>query len=610
MFGDGATMDTRLRTAVKAIRQRLEMQQWDLGKAIGVSRQTLSPIEAGETVPSTTSQLKLEVPAMSTCCLRKIRFASACLLALVVAAVLPGCGSSSVSKPADAAIVDGANPNVGLDAAQPDTAADMPVLADAVPNSGLDAPQADVVADTLAAVDDGGTDAGLDGTEADAVVDAKTVADLGQMADGGGGDAGPSTACSSLVNPLYIMAGDCQVPALKTLGKVLRQSANPITLAWRMAPSCAIIDALFHSTPMTQIPSYIPNDPTWNPVTGSVPSCALESGGHSVDIGMPVGFLESCTSDPLPSNLVAFKGPIQSLMFVVPHSASPQAISSQQATLVFGTGSTANISPWLDENFYFILQPTMAVQVSLGALIAVQAAKWHGQPQSSPSVVANAVAISTFPEKTIGILGGGIFDSGNNRANLKALVFQAVNQTNGYLPDSTATAFDKRSLREGHYLPWNQMVYMTKASSTDAGVSVPANANAKLVIDILANTANADMPPEVDPVAQVAQGGLVPLCAMAVTRTAEGGNLSLFAPPDPCGCYFESKVGTAPASCTPCTAGTACAAGITCRHGFCEANDGRTSLSDCSALPSGATHVQIINNSCTSGARFQSDPIP
>jgi hypothetical protein len=110
-------------------------------------------------------------------------------------------------------------------------------------------------------------------------------------------------------------------------------------------------------------------------------------------------------------------------------------------------------------------------------------------------------------------------------------------------------------------------------------------------------------------VALVAQKGLIPLCAMTVTRTQEGGPLSLFAPPDPCGCYYESKVGMVPASCVACTSAASCAAGTTCRHGFCEADDGRTSLSDCSALPANATHAQIINNTCTAGARFEGDPI-
>ena len=58
-FGNASGMDTRVRTAVKAMRLRLEMQQRDLAKAVAVSRQTLSSIEAGETVPSTQIALAL-----------------------------------------------------------------------------------------------------------------------------------------------------------------------------------------------------------------------------------------------------------------------------------------------------------------------------------------------------------------------------------------------------------------------------------------------------------------------------------------------------------------------------------------------------------------------
>jgi molybdate-binding protein/DNA-binding XRE family transcriptional regulator len=58
-FGNAAGMETRIRTAVKTMRQRLEIQQLDLAAAIGVSRQTLGSIEAGETVPSTQIALSL-----------------------------------------------------------------------------------------------------------------------------------------------------------------------------------------------------------------------------------------------------------------------------------------------------------------------------------------------------------------------------------------------------------------------------------------------------------------------------------------------------------------------------------------------------------------------
>jgi hypothetical protein len=558
----------------------------------------------------------------------RIRPAFACVFSLLFAAALPGCGSSSVSPLPDAAspgldaaqpdvavAVDTASPNVDWDAAQLDTTVDVPVLSDVFPTAGLDAPQSDTVVDTAAVNDGGSPSSGLDGAQPDVAADTSKASDGGSVTDGGAGDGGPSIACASLVNPLYIMSGDTQVPVLKTLGKALRQSANPITLVWYATGSCTIIDALYHGTPLTQIPSYIPSDPAWDPSTGAVPSCALESGGRKVDIGIPIVFPAACSSDTPPADLVAFKGPVQSMLFVVPHAASPLAISSEQAALVFGTGPTANIAPWTDQNFYFIRPPTKGVEVSLGALIGVPPAKWIGQQINASNDVATDVATSAQPEKTIGILGSETYDSATNRANLKALAFQAVSQSNGYLPDSTPTAFDKRSLREGHYVAWAHVFYLTKVSSSDGGAPdggapAPVNPNAQLFIDILTNTADPGIPSGLDPVALVAQKGIVPLCAMTVTRSTEGGPLSLFAPLDPCGCYYESKVGTVPTSCTTCTSTASCTGGTTCRHGYCEADDGRTSLSDCSALASGATHTQIINNTCTTGARFQADHIP
>jgi hypothetical protein len=406
------------------------------------------------------------------------------------------------------------------------------------------------------------------------------------------------------------MSGDTQVPVLQTLGKALRQSANPITLVWFATGSCTIINALYAGTPLTQVPSYIPADPNWNPTTGAVPTCALESGGRNVDIGIPIVFPGACSTATPPANLAAFMGPAQSMIFVVPHSASPEAISSAQAKLVFGQGALGNVAPWLDPNFYFVRPSTKGTQVSLGALIGLPAAKWLGNPINASNDVATDVATSTSPEKTIGILGSEIYDSATNRANLKALAFQATGQTNGYLPDSTATAFDKRSLREGHYAAWSHVFYLTTVASVDGGAAQPVNANAKLFIDTLTNTPDTGIPTGLDPVALVAQKGLIPLCAMAVNRAVEGGDLSLFSPPDPCGCYYESQVGTPPASCVACSASAPCAAGTTCRHGYCEADDGRTSLGDCSALPAGATNAQLLNNGCPAGARFKSDPIP
>jgi hypothetical protein len=529
---------------------------------------------------------------MRTCSNAVIRRASvAVATSLLLVGFAGGCGSDASSSP-DAPVL------TGKDGSPAEPLVDAPIV------SGTEV--GDLATDQASAAFDVGTGvdvAAIDGARAPNV-------DGGPSGLDGGIDGAGLPACSSLVNPLYIMSGDTQVPVLKALGKALRQSANPMTLVWYATGSCTIIDALYNGTPLKQTPSYIPDDPAWDASSGAVPSCALESSGHAIDVGIPIVFPESCTTTPAPAGLAAFKGPVQSMIFVVPHSASPEAISSEQARLVFGTGSTANVLPWTDENFYFIRPATKGTQVSLGALIGVPAAQWHGQQINLSPDLATKVASSTSPEKTIGILGSEILDTGTNRTTIKTLAFQTVGQTNGFLPDSTATAFDKRNVRDGHYAAWAHVIYLTKVTGADGGAPSPVNADAKLMIDILTDTANPAVPASIDPVTVVSQKGLVPLCAMTVTRSSEGGSLSLSSPSDPCGCYYENLVGKAPATCVACSVAAPCAAaGTTCRHGFCEADDGRTSLSDCSALPATATHAQLINNTCTAGARFTSDPI-
>ena len=69
------------------------------------------------------------------------------------------------------------------------------------------------------------------------------------------------------------------------------------------------------------------------------------------------------------------------------------------------------------------------------------------------------------------------------------------------------------------------------------------------------------------------KGGLVPQCAMQVTRTRDGGEISLYTPPTPCSCYFERNVPgntDIPAACTTCSTDNECGAGK-CHLGVCEA---------------------------------------
>lgn len=461
---------------------------------------------------------------------------------------------------------------------------------DAAADAGGDAPSSEVTSS------EAGTDAGsTDGTN-DGAADAKTDAS---------GDAAALPKCSALTNPFYVMSGDTQVPILKALGKALRQDGNPVTLVWQATGSCTIVDAVYNGTPLKQNLSYIPSDPAWDATSGTVPTCTPDTAGAPVQLGIPIVFPESCTTTPAPAGVKAFKGPVQSFVFVVPKASTAQAISAEEAYVVFGFGTAGGVSPWTDQTFYFVRPATKGTQVSLGAIIGVPAAKWKGNPIDQSTGVASMVAASTSPDKTIGILGAEIYDGAANRTALRSLSFEGYGQNGGYFPDTTVTAFDKRNVRDGHYLGWSHVFYLT---GVDTGGG-PTSAVAGRIIDILTGAANAASPTGTDPLTLVAGKGLVPLCAMNVQRAAEGGPLASNTPTEPCGCAYEAAVGSAPASCTACSAAAPCAtAGQVCRHGYCEAADGRTSLADCAALP--ADDAAIPNLACSARTVAPKRPLP
>lgn len=421
--------------------------------------------------------------------------------------------------------------------------------------------------------------------------------------DGGAGiDGGAVPACTALVNPVFILTGDTQVPIVRAVGKLLRAQASPITLVWVATGSCSIIDTLYSGANITPNGSYIPSDPSWNEQTGVLPTCAMPPAGVAPDIGIPIVFPEACSTATAPAGLGAIKGPVQSMVFVVPTASVATAISAEEAYFVFGFGQAGQVSPWLNESFYFVRPPSKGTQVSLGAVIGVPAAKWKGQRLDQSTAVASSVASASSPDQAIGILGAEIYDSAANRAALRALTFQAYGQTLGYLPDSGAASFDKRNVRDGHYLGWSHVFYLTRVDAA----GTPTDPRVKTLVDIF-NGGPGAASTGIDSVALVAGKGLVPSCAMTVTRSSEGGAVATRAPSDPCGCAFEASVGKAPAACLACTSDAQCSVGR-CSHGYCEAPDGRTSLADCAAP--GPDLAGIMNSACTGRLASAKEPMP
>lgn len=400
----------------------------------------------------------------------------------------------------------------------------------------------------------------------------------------GGTDGG--VACSSLPNALYLQIGDTQEPVIKSLGKALRNSTvNPMTLVYLTSGSCTNIDAFYNDTKITTNPKYVPSaaeNPAWTDASAS-PSCTIDPGGHAIDLANSALFVSTCDPSTPPAGVKLFRGPVQAYTLVVPEASTQTAMTSQEGYLVFGFGNTDQVDPWNDENFLFIRPSSKSTLLTWASLLGVPASKWKGQRLDTSTMVLNSVAMSTSAEKTIGLLGAEIYDGQRNVVN--ALAFKTWGQSYGYYPDSTPSAFDKQNVRDGHYVSWSPTVWLAHVD----GSGVPTDARVKYVIDALLGDPAISPAPDFNPLDIVISKGLVPDCAMKVTRDIEAGDLREYTPASDCGCYYESKVGGSSPECADGGVGDA---------GF---------GADAGCFTSPLTHQQIINQ-CTHAVAVDKNP--
>jgi ABC-type phosphate transport system substrate-binding protein len=374
-------------------------------------------------------------------------------------------------------------------------------------------------------------------------------------------------ACNdpSLPPPIYVKGSSAVQPFISAMSVPLSTGTTPYTLVYVNSGSCTGVDAIVNSTLNTTDGVYF----TANPTPGGPPvsnTCTMPTGGVAVDVGVSDVFGKFCTGASLPAGIKDFSGPAQAMCFVVPKASTQTALVGEEGYFVFGfPGNTGMAMPWLNDTFKIIRDMTSGTQGILASSIGVPTQKVHGTtatPNNSAGVLAGVTG-STMPDATIGLLAAAFYDA--HRDTLTQLAFRAFKQYYAYYADSTPTSFDKRNVRDGHYLPFGyvHMLVHTDASGNPTG-------NSKKFVDwVLGNTGSTgtSAPFDITDIAVAAK--VIPLCAMTVQRDAEGGDLSLYQDPAPCGCYFEFKAtGNAPASCTQCT--TTCATG-TCRHGYCEA---------------------------------------
>jgi len=126
-----------------------------------------------------------------------------------------------------------------------------------------------------------------------------------------------------------------------------------------------------------------------------------------------------------------------------------------------------------------------------------------------------------------------------------------VRQTKAFYADSTADTFDKKNVRDGHYVVWGPSTSSRRPTRRRTPSRTRRPPASSLGQRTTATTAFNYIQIE-------AKAGIVPQCAMKVTRSADGGYLSAYTPAAPCGCFYESvTTNTAvPTGCTACTSDT------------------------------------------------------
>jgi len=375
---------------------------------------------------------------------------------------------------------------------------------------------------------------------------------------------------------VIIMPGSTSlIPVVQFLGAKLAQMTNPYLLVYFPMASCDAMNRLNGTNYLGGTGQFYTADPN-DPTKIVTQSCSID-GAAPIDLAVGDTFYETCGSGNRFASLGDFQGPEQAFVFITPRSFQYTTyITDKEARVVFGCGAKGQVAPYLDDNF--INSYSSAVGVQFGAqLITGKAINLsvfdgaNGNPSRahlSDQDEANDVARSTTPGQTIGFISAEVYDQ--MRDQLKALAFRGIGQSAAYYPDSDSNSRDKRNVRDGHYTNQAPM-HMWVALNPDGSIVRPLAS--KLINWMQGNpvAAGDQIPFDINDV--YAQAGVVPKCAMKVSRSLDGGPFSPYVSEKmPCGCYFESKAtGKAvPPNCVQCTDSSGCNKGQICSYNFCE----------------------------------------
>lgn len=391
----------------------------------------------------------------------------------------------------------------------------------------------------------------------------------GPAAPDGGSTASPvdagATACTAVStdpNSIIFVTGSTALRGfIQEVSKALAtQPTSPVTVVYQPTASCTGVKAIIDPSNNPMLPSL--GMTTYYDATGNAQTCSLDPNNPvAADIGASDVFYSTCYLDqpvtpPLPQSVAENFGPAQVMNFAVPEASSQRSISLTAAYYVFGFGGASYpIAPWIDPTQLQIRSASSGTQSMIAAAIGVPAGRWYGTSNASSAAVGTALVAagqsgnSQTVNSALGILASDYLKQ--NSQTLRGLAIRDRSAGCAYYPSSTSTASDFENVRDGHYPLWGPSHFYARVA---AQTQLPIKAGVSQFIDGLSGVAPV---PGLDLLAEYASKGLLPQCAMHVSRTSDGADYSPHLPSVTCNCYFD-LVATGATSCRTCSTVSDC----------------------------------------------------
>lgn len=407
----------------------------------------------------------------------------------------------------------------------------------------------------------------------------------GDAAVAGPGVPGDEPPCATLTQagkPLYVTGSSAARPFLQQVARQFAQAG--VFMVYTPTGSCAGVDAILNGTPMQtgSAPGANSYALVWTSGASEGERCQLPDGGVTAELAASDVFVQTCPgfelADPEAKGVRDTLGPIQTMAFVVPASSPERSLSAAAAYFTYGFGSDGGVlaeagsgTAFPNEERILQRQASSGTQALLAAAIGVPADRWRGVPhRNSEELATNLLSALQDPEaasQSIGILGVDYLDSRDLRSQIRILAYRDTLQGCAVYPDSTATARDRRNVRDGHYPLWGPLHFLFRGD--EAGQPADPRTRAELLDALAYLTGTKVLPNGVRLIDLYADSGLVPECAMRVSRSRDGGDIQPYRPLNPCACLFEERV-TGQSGCARCDVQADCEGDAVCANGYCE----------------------------------------